>query len=159
MRYDSRDKAVSVFWSFVDKSQVGTGCWHWTGSTNGVGYGSFTRASLSKVRMTHRIAYELTIGAIPTGLELDHLCRDTLCCNPAHLEPVTRAENIRRGMMAIASRRKGERTHCVNGHEFTPNNTIMSTQNGFREGYKSRVCRACYRVTRQKWRIGLKQTA
>lgn len=77
----------------------GDGCWEWTGARQPDGrydYGMFwdgTRA----VR-AHRFAYELLVGPIPVGLELDHLCRNPPCVNPAHLEPVTHAENIRRGV-------------------------------------------------------------
>lgn len=67
-----------------------TGCWIWEGSVNNQGYPKIGN------RYAHRASYELHVGPIPDGLELDHLCRVPLCVNPAHLEPVTHAENMRR---------------------------------------------------------------
>ncbi len=72
-----------------------TGCWLWIGSTNTRGYGRIYVNG--KTRPAHRLCYELLRGSIPPGLHLDHLCRVPCCVNPAHLEPVTCAENIRRG--------------------------------------------------------------
>lgn len=77
-------------WSLVDKDGPG-GCWLWTGSQDGKGYGKTGRGRI------HRIVYEELVGPIPDGLQLDHLCRVRNCVNPAHLEPVTGRENVRRG--------------------------------------------------------------
>jgi hypothetical protein len=99
-------------------------CWVWRwGTLNGYGYHHHTRV--------HRAAYERWVGPIPDGLDLDHLCRNRLCANPAHLEPVTRDENLRRGEW------NGNATVCVNGHPLTPENTWQ------RKGRKGRVCRTC----------------
>jgi hypothetical protein len=89
---------------------------------------------------THRLAYELFVGPIPEGLQLDHLCRQRACCNPAHLEPVTSRENTLRGTHpnAIASRLP----HCRSGHEFTPENTRLTRQG-------KRLCRECDRAARR----------
>lgn len=70
------------------------GCWVWTASQNGTGYGALTIAGARK--LAHRLAYAHLVGPIPDGLDLDHLCRNRMCVNPAHLEPVTRRENLRR---------------------------------------------------------------
>jgi hypothetical protein len=102
------------------------GCWAWTGPTDRGGYG-MTTLGKQKV-MAHRVVYELLVGPIPEGLHLDHLCRRRECLNPAHLEPVTQAENNRRAGAA--------KTHCIHGHEYTPENTYRRPR-GVRE------CRAC----------------
>ena len=83
------------FWSYVEKTD---GCWEWTGAKDGDGYGHLTIAG--RVVGAHRFAYELLVGPIPEGLEIDHLCRNRACVKPADLEPVTRAENLRRAREA-----------------------------------------------------------
>ena len=108
------------FWARVDKSGD---CWLWTGPQAN-GYGRAWGGERS--RWAHRIAYELANGPFPDGMELDHLCRNRLCCNPAHLEVVTHAENRHRGLLAA----------CRRGHPFTPENTYVSPTG-------VRVCRAC----------------
>lgn len=72
-----------------------TGCWVWQRCTGRAGYGY---TSVDGVRVSaHRAFYERHVGPIPEGLHIDHLCRNTSCVNPDHLEPVTCAENLRRG--------------------------------------------------------------
>lgn len=80
---------------FVDER----GCWVWQGDVTSYGYGSITwREDGKRYRIgAHRYFYQRKYGPIPTGLHLDHLCRNPLCVNPDHLEPVTHAENLRRG--------------------------------------------------------------
>jgi len=96
------------------------GCWHFTGSLY-KGYGQIQTGSnydgTRKPRQVHRVAYEILVGPIPEGLQLDHTCHndDPLCpggdvclhrrCwNPAHLEPVTPGENTRRSSHVGGSR-------------------------------------------------------
>lgn len=86
----------------------------------------------------HRVAYELTRGPIPAGMEIDHLCRVRSCVNPDHLEAVTRGENLRRGRG-----KTGAQTHCKRGHELTPENTYRYVN---RRGYVCRHCRQCRRA-------------
>lgn len=105
-----------------------SGCWLWVGPALPKGYGMVRAPGRGNVGV-HRHVFELLIGPIPGGLHLDHLCRTPPCCNPDHLEPVSSAENTRRG-------EKATRTHCVAGHEFTEANTYHR-RNG------TRMCRAC----------------
>lgn len=79
----------------------------WKGALTREGYGQFTLDG--RRTSAHRAAYLLLAGPIPDELHLDHLCRNPQCVNPGHMEPVTPAENIRRGWPAT-------KTHCVNGH-------------------------------------------
>ena len=103
---------------------------------NASGYGVFAITSL-KSMLAHRFSYELLVGPIAPGLELDHLCRVRACCNPAHLEPVTPLENFRRGYAIAAI--NARKTHCKHGHEFSPENTYVYTG---KQG-TSRICREC----------------
>jgi hypothetical protein len=133
------------FWAKVDKDgplsahrpDLGP-CWVWTKSlTNG--YAQF-RVGGGK-RYAHCIAYEMLVGPVSGGLELDHLCRIKRCVNPAHLEPVTHAENMRRGAVGDWQRAK---THCVQGHPFDAVNTYVDP-NG------SRKCRVCLRAASRRY--------
>lgn len=112
-----------------------SGCWIWTGATTR-GYGVIGRGRRGQgTTLTHRAAYELLVGPIPIDRpHLDHLCRQPLCCNPAHLEPVTQMENNARQWAAM------RKPHCPRGHEFTPENTYRIPSTG------SRMCRQCVRA-------------
>lgn len=116
-------------------------CWLWDHPDPSTGYGVVTAA---RRRYTaHRWAYEQLVGPIPEGLQLDHLCRNRLCVNPAHLEPVTHVENTMRGESIAAQ--NARKTHCKRGHEFTPENTVWETNSN---GRPARRCRACRRLKR-----------
>lgn len=118
------------FWPKVDKRSSDE-CWPWTAGLAGP-YGSFYDGRANT--KAHRIAYQLVKGEIPDGLQIDHLCRNRLCCNPNHLEAVTSRENTLRGFGSSAV--NARKTHCINGHPFDEANTYVQRQN-------HRDCRAC----------------
>jgi hypothetical protein len=101
------------FWAKVAKAD---GCWLWTGAKDTSGYGNFQGIG------AHRIAYQLTVGPIPEGLTIDHLCRVRACVNPVHMEPVTRKENTWRGEGRAGKEHR--QTECIHGHPFDEANTI-----------------------------------
>jgi len=121
-------------------------CWLWTGTKTPGGYaqaamsaktrGDYTPGAKVVHVVVHRWTYELHVGPIPAGLDLDHLCRVRNCVNPWHLEPVTRSVNLKRAV-GIGSQ-WSKRTHCSAGHEYTPENMTRATDG-------SRVCRTCRR--------------
>lgn len=83
-----------------------SGCWLWLSQRDGGGYPFMCvegRGRTRKFKKAHRLSYEEFVGKIPAGLDLDHLCRNRACINPQHLEPVTRAVNVQRGLLAKRS--------------------------------------------------------
>lgn len=123
---DLAAKIEERFWAKVRKTET---CWLWEAGQQGKGYGSFKFNG--RHIQAHRFSYELVIGPIPNGLELDHLCRTRLCVHPEHLEPVTHRENIRRGAQGIVMR-----PLCKRGH---PLSEAQILRNG------TRLCRPCQR--------------
>lgn len=132
------------FWAKVDQDGP-NGCWIWTAYTMTNGYGLFGLTK-SKMSLAHRFAYQDLVGPIPEGLVIDHLCRVRNCVNPAHMEVVTQIENVRRGN---AGKNHSEKTHCPQGHEYTPENTYETPS---RKG--GRLCRRCRRERNRVYQKG-----
>lgn len=128
----------------VSKFVVGDGCWEWNAGCN-EGYGWFELRGRN--RRAHAVVYEWLIGPVPNGLVLDHLCRNRACVRPDHLEPVTNQTNVLRGVGPAA--KFASRTHCIRGHEFTPENTYYCKS--WTQG--SRGCRACRAARARELRL------
>jgi hypothetical protein len=111
---------------------MNTPCWLWTAGKHPKGYGAVWFDG--GMRLAHRIIYELLSSVIPANKQLDHLCLNHPCVNPAHLEVVTQRVNILRGNGLSA--RRARQSHCLRGHEFSTANTMVT-----RLG--QRKCRTC----------------
>lgn len=122
---------------------VGDGCWVWNSSRDVHGYGRFWRDGHGMP--AHRVLFELMVGPVPDGLELDHLCRNKACVRPDHLEPVTHQENTRRAY--------AQRTHCPQGHPYDEQNTYIQPSRG------TRVCRICQRTHNRERKRRLRAAA
>jgi hypothetical protein len=119
----------------VDRGHT-TPCWIWRGKQKDTGYATMTVPTdgpRGRPVRAHRAFYERHVGPVPEGHDLDHLCRVRNCVNPAHLEPVTRRENLRRGTGFIAVHAR--KTHCPRGHEYDAV-----------DNRGQRFCRQCARV-------------
>jgi len=128
------------YWSKVSGDDIDN-CWSWTAYRTSRGYGRFWDGTT--MISAHNYSYEALIGPVPLGLELDHLCRNTSCVNPWHLEPVTHWVNMERSANILLA--NAAKTHCSRDHEYTVENTYITTAGG-------RQCRTCdlarKRVTR-----------
>src|SRR5690625_3233457 len=126
-----RPRWFETFWTHVEVTGF---CWNWTGSTFPSGYGA--AASGRGARRAHRVGYELLVGSIPDGMQIDHLCRNLLCVNPDHLDVCDARTNTLRSFNPSAV--NARKTHCSSGHEFTVDNTYVKYGG-------SRRCRTCIR--------------
>lgn len=119
-----------------------SGCWQWTAARSSNGYGKIqVHAGTQSSDYAHRVSYELHVGPIPAGLVIDHLCRNKLCVNPAHLEPVTARENVLRGTGPSA--KCAAMTHCIRGHLLDEENTYVCPRG-------KRGCRKCRREANRR---------
>lgn len=149
--YPLTDTDRERFWRSFEKSD---GCWEWTASKWTAGYGRFFVGGRRVA--AHRVSYEIHVGPIPEGLQLDHLCRNHGCVNPYHLEPVTPGENQRRGYLAGRAKPgvpKGtviggalkhlNKTHCPYGHPYDGDNLYVDPKRGHRH------CKTCRKMRQQ----------
>lgn len=114
-------------------------CWIWTGALSTKGYGTAWWGG--KCREVHAVLYDLLVGPVPDGFELDHKCRTPKCCNPGCLEPVTHQVNVLRGISFAAV--NAVKTHCPQGHLLAGDNLYI---------YRgSRYCRACHKQHSLNW--------
>lgn len=132
--------AETRFWTHVS---FGEGCWEWTAFREPKGYGKFNPTH-GRAVAAHRVAYELLVGPIPEGMQLDHLCRNRACVNPAHLEPVTCRENLMRGIGVAAA--NAAKTHCPASHPYSGDNLYTK-----RDG--ARACRTCQTARKRARRM------
>lgn len=128
--FDSWD-ALKQHRRFWDKVRKGAECWTWLAGKDRDGYGQYGVDGRSV--KAHRHAYELEVGPIPEGMDIDHVCRNRACVRPDHLRPRDHAENSADRVSFQAAK-----THCPKGHEYTPENTGPAGANG-------RRCRTCDR--------------
>lgn len=147
------------FWRRVDlngpeglHSQTGEAlgpCWIWMGYRQKTGYGHWSVGGRTdgtrRMVVPHRSAYEALVGPIPKNRpHLDHLCRVRHCVNPRHLEPVTNRVNCQRGVAGkVNGAREAAKTHCAQGHAYTPENTRVGVTT---KGGPYRKCRTCLRI-------------
>src|SRR5690349_8586564 len=119
-------QALPVLERLVERTQPNGDCIVWTGArwvnkkrANQVGYGMLSVDGVN--RYVHRLVFEFAVGPIPQGFTIDHLCRNTLCVHPFHLEAVSNKENVLRGVGHTAI--NATKTHCKRGHPFDEENT------------------------------------
>lgn len=125
----TRERVVEVFWRQVEIADADA-CWRWLGPHTPAGY-----ARYHKHGEAHRFIYELESGPIADGLQIDHLCRNRWCVNPAHMEAVTQKENVLRGVSPCAI--NARKTHCPQGHSYADPQHLYVDRLGYRH------CRTC----------------
>lgn len=135
-------KEINIIIRLINKIYVNDyGCWIWTAYYKerfGFSYG-WMRYN-GKSENAHRVSYKVFKGEILDGFEIDHLCRNTLCINPDHLEVVVHAENMKRGNLKNNGEHERSKTHCIRGHEYNKDNTYRNPNEN------KRKCRECMRI-------------
>ena len=117
------------------------GCWHWLGNIDTYGYG---RITFDGYRWRpHRLIWTALIGEIPVGLVVDHMCRNTACCNPGHLRLVTPAQNVLENSSGFAAS-NARKTHCPRGPPY-------SNENTYRDKKGRRTCKECSKAAYRRW--------
>jgi len=122
-------------------TKLPSGCWQWNGAKQPTGYGQMWNGE--RPEQAHRIAYRLFVGPIPDGYEVDHLCRNRSCINPAHLRIVTHRENMRCSLTVMGE--NARKTHCKRGHALSGHNLIITKQG-------TRQCRICCNMRARRYK-------
>jgi hypothetical protein len=142
----SKELALELLERFKDRIPVGPKdqCWNYAGSISQAGYGSMYLYTGKRTiqYLAHRVVYVALRGEIPEGFEPDHTCRNRRCVNPWHIEVVAKRVNVLRGVGPTAI--NAQKTHCIRGHEFTPENT------GWHRKYGGRFCRTCVNASNRE---------
>ena len=129
-----------------------SGCWMWTAARSAAGYGQLRVDG--RTIYAHRASYEVYVGPIAEGMQIDHLCRERACINPSHLQVVTNRENTLRGDCGrINAKRMLAKTESSNGHPYTEANTYTRRV----RGRTHRDCRACGRERMRAHRAAKEQ--
>lgn len=139
-------KALEYFEARVERVTE-SGCWIWMGEQLPSGYGRMNHVRKTARALAHRVSYEHFRGPIPAGLQLDHLCRVRICCNPWHLDAVTPQVNFLRGMAPSAVAWRTAR--CQAGHALVGENVSLYQMVSGRQG---RRCRTCQRRRMAKFK-------
>jgi hypothetical protein len=116
-----------------------TACTEWNGTVNNKGYGVVRWGDSTTT--AHRAAWITAHGPLPDGIVVDHLCRNRLCVNLDHLEPVSSGENTRRG-------RRPQVSHCPRGHPYDGDNLHVYVD---RFGRRHRQCKVCLRAAQRRY--------
>ena len=135
------NKLPASFFSRVDL-YAENGCWLWTGAKRGHGYGCVLDTT------SHRLMYAVAIGEIPAGICVCHHCDTPACLNPHHLFLGTRSDNVQ-DMIRKGRGNYSRRTHCPQGHEYTPENTWWRLNNN---GRPRQVCKTCNSILNKTYR-------
>lgn len=139
------DKSFKIesyrFDKFLDRLYIAGECIEFRGSKSH-GYGSFSYAPY-RAGGAHVFSYRAFVGPIRRPLVIDHICRNRACVRPDHLRQITNRENILCGNGATA--RNARKSQCVNGHEYTPENTYRDS--------RGRRCRTCRSIKKKAWDI------
>jgi hypothetical protein len=117
-------------------------CWYWRGFITKQGYG---RVKLGdRLYYAHKVSYLVSVGDVPVGLELDHMCRTRDCVNPYHMEPIPGVTNMLEGVSP--SGLNSRKTHCKRGHALNEGNTYSDPKKA------NRSCRVCQRLHSETFR-------
>ena len=140
-----RKNTVDDLYNLVDY-MADDECWLWLGSCTPNGYPLFPFEG--ETYYAYRLIYEAFVGH-PLSLSkvLDHLCRTSMCVNPHHLEEVTQATNVQRGLAIFNGRNMAQKTHCPQGHEYSQENTHVYVIEG---EFRKRICKVCRLETMQR---------